>query len=323
MDKIEEKTPLISVIVPVYKVEPFLRRCLDSIVSQTYQNLEIILVDDGSPDRCGAICDEYAAGDQRIIVIHQENKGLAQARNAGLDIATGDFIQFVDSDDWLEDAACESALKDALGQNADMVCFGFYQVAPSGKSCPNAATSSGIQEKGSVMGQLIRQRWIGADCVWNKLYSKTLFDGIRFPEGRVHEDLGALYRLIHRSRVVYVSSSVLYNYFQRPGSIMTERHRYSAHSDRMYQYAERLSLLEREYPELADLQLALMLREILVFRHELGKGPHAEDMDRELQDFVDRYGDRIKALTKYSRIVWCYHHCRPLLPLAIRWRRWY
>lgn len=318
----EGKTPLISLIVPVYKVEPFLRDCLESIVRQTYRHLEIILVDDGSPDRCGAICDEYAARDGRIIIIHQENQGLAEARNAGLDIATGDYIQFVDSDDWLEENACESALDDALGQSADLVCFGFNMVSPSGESRAHAATLSGIQDKRFVLKQLIRKRWIGADNVWNKLYSKTLFDGIRFINGRVHEDLGVLYLLIHRSRAIYVSSSVLYNYRQRSGSIMTDWHQYSSHSDRMYHYAARLSFLQQEYPEDADLQFALMLREALIFKEEIEGGPHAEDVDKELEDLLTRHKDRIKAAAGYSRIVWCYQYCRPLLPLVIRWRRW-
>ena len=95
------KEPKISVVVPVYKVEPYLRKCLDSIVNQTYRNLEIILVDDGSPDNCGAICDEYAAGDSRIRVIHQENGGVSSARNAGLSAVTGEWVGWVDSDDWL------------------------------------------------------------------------------------------------------------------------------------------------------------------------------------------------------------------------------
>lgn len=318
----EGNTPLISLIVPVYKVESFLRDCLDSIIRQTYRHLEIILVDDGSPDRCGAICDEYAARDGRIIIIHQENQGLAGARNTGLDIAKGDYVLFVDSDDWLEESACETALNDALGQNADMVCFGFNLVSPSGESHAHAATLSGIQDKRAAMKQLIRHNWIGTDNVWNKLYSRSLFDGIRFIKGRVHEDLGVLYLLVHRCRAIYVSSTVLYNYRIRPGSIMADWHQYSSHSDRMYHYAVRLSFLQQEYPEDTDLQLALMLREILIFKVAMRGGSHAEDLDKELDDFLNQHKDRIKAAASYSWIVWCYKYCRPLLPLVIRWRRW-
>ena len=106
--------PLISVIVPVYKVEPYLRQCVDSILNQTYANLEVILVDDGSPDRCGAICDEYAAQDSRVRVIHKSNGGQSTARNMALDVCTGDYIAFVDSDDWLEAKAYEEMMRFTL-----------------------------------------------------------------------------------------------------------------------------------------------------------------------------------------------------------------
>ena len=125
--------PKISVIVPVYKVESYLGKCLDSIIGQTYHILEIILIDDGSPDRCGEICDEYAAKDPRIHVIHQQNAGLSAARNAGLDIASGDYIMFVDSDDWVEKNTCETVLMIAQQQQADIVCYGYNEVSSSGK----------------------------------------------------------------------------------------------------------------------------------------------------------------------------------------------
>ena len=115
------QNPLVSIIVPIYKVEPYLRRCLDSIVNQTYTNLEIILVDDGSPDGCPQICDEYAAKDKRIIVIHKENGGLSSARNAGLKIASGAFISFVDSDDWVNDHYIETLYLAQNKFNADLV----------------------------------------------------------------------------------------------------------------------------------------------------------------------------------------------------------
>ena len=131
----------ISIIVPVYKVEPYLRKCLDSIVGQTYQKLEIILVDDGSPDSCGAICDAYAARDERIRVIHKENGGVASARNAGLDAATGDYIGWVDSDDWIEADMFECLLKGAEDYDADIVVCGREDSYPDHNlSIPNPWT---------------------------------------------------------------------------------------------------------------------------------------------------------------------------------------
>ena len=118
----------ISVIVPVYKVEPYLKKCVESIIGQTYQRIEVILVDDGSPDNCGAICDEYARVDSRIIVIHTENEGVYMAEKKALDIATGDYLMFVGADDWVEPDFCETALKLALENNVQMVAFMYNNV---------------------------------------------------------------------------------------------------------------------------------------------------------------------------------------------------
>ena len=123
--------PLLSVIVPVYRVETYLPKCLDSLVGQTYADLEIILVDDGSPDRSGAICDEYAARDSRIVVIHQENRGASQARNAGLDRATGEFVAFVDSDDYLDFSMYENLMKAVVEYDADIVISDFFVILES------------------------------------------------------------------------------------------------------------------------------------------------------------------------------------------------
>lgn len=120
--------PDVSVIVPVYKVEPYLRQCLDSLIGQTKQEIEIILIDDGSPDNCGQICEEYAKKDSRIKVFHQENQGLAQTRNNGLEASTADYIMFVDSDDWVAPTFCEQAYQLITEKHADMVIFEYSQI---------------------------------------------------------------------------------------------------------------------------------------------------------------------------------------------------
>ena len=119
--------PLVTVIVPVYKVEPYLRRCLDSIVNQTYKNLEIILIDDGSPDNCGVICDEYAENDKRIKVIHKENGGVSRARNEGINVARGEYIAFVDSDDYIEPDLVEKSCIAVEKSGSDFLKFGIYE----------------------------------------------------------------------------------------------------------------------------------------------------------------------------------------------------
>lgn len=217
-------TPLISVIVPVYRVEAYLERCVKSILSQTYENLEVILVDDGSPDQCPAICDACAEKDARVKVIHQENKGLSGARNAGIDAASGEYLAFVDSDDYvsphfieelyqlLQDTGC------AIGQ-----CRFSY------------VKGDGLVEEGDsafciYRGESLMEQLYGpeekATCfvvAWNKLYRAELFKetGIRYPEGRIHEDEATTYRLFHEAKKLAFLDRALYGYYTENGGSIT------------------------------------------------------------------------------------------------------
>lgn len=217
-------TPLISVIVPVYRVEVYLERCVKSILSQTYKNLEVILVDDGSPDQCPAICDACAEKDARVKVIHQENKGLSGARNAGIDAASGEYLAFVDSDDYvsphfieelyqlLQDTGC------AIGQ-----CRFSY------------VKGDGLVEEGDsafciYRGESLMEQLYGpeekATCfvvAWNKLYRAELFKetGIRYPEGRIHEDEATTYRLFHEAKKLVFLDRALYGYYTENGGSIT------------------------------------------------------------------------------------------------------
>ena len=239
----EERMPLISIIVPVYKVEPYLRECLDSIVNQTYRNLEIILVDDGSPDRSGDICDEYAAADKRITVIHQENKGVSEARNAALDIARGDYIQFVDSDDRIEKNACETVLHIAEEQHADIVVFGLKVCFLSGETYIIGTGRCGPIDKSAMIGQLVDVDIMSS--LVNKLYSRELFDGVRLIKGRYCEDMDIVYKIIHRSRAIYLTEDILYIYSHREGSLTTQRYQAKAIKSRALIFKERLAFIRQ------------------------------------------------------------------------------
>ena len=175
-----EQNPLISVIVPVYNVEAWLPRCGDSILSQTYENLEILLVDDGSTDDSGLICEEYAKKDTRIRVIHKENGGLSSARNSGLDAASGEYIGFVDSDDWIEPEMYAEMLSLMLKSDAQIVCAGRYDVA-GGTGEKTVGLCPKRQEQ--VSGEELAGRiflWDHCDSsACDKLYRRELFDGIR------------------------------------------------------------------------------------------------------------------------------------------------
>lgn len=201
--------PLLSVIVPVYRVETYLRKCLDSLVNQTYPGLEIILVDDGSPDGCGAICDEYARRDARIGVIHQENRGLSGARNTGLDKATGEFVAFVDSDDYLELSMYEKLMKAAIESEADIVVGDFYMVKESGAERWRCWMSADTPLE-KVQERILEDRL--PSYMWNKVYRKKLFDGIRFQSIRGFEDLLISPRLFQKAKKVAFVAEAGYYY---------------------------------------------------------------------------------------------------------------
>lgn len=240
----------ISVIVPVYKVEPYLRQCLDSIVGQTYKNLEIILVDDGSPDRCGAICDEYAAGDERIKVIHKENGGLSSARNAALEIATGDYIGFVDSDDWVEPEMFKTLLHGLETTEADIAVCGRYEEYGDRRvtfEWPEVR-AMGREE---ALGELLKNEKL-QNLVWDKLYRRELFEGIRFPEGKTFEDMAVMHKLFLRSEKVACLPGAMYHYRQRVGSIVGDislKNRLNHYEMCRTRYEE----LKEDWPQYADL----------------------------------------------------------------------
>ena len=219
---------LISVIVPIYKVEPYIRQCIDSIINQTYKNLEIILVDDGSPDGCPQICDEYATKDTRVIVIHKENGGLSSARNAGLEIATGDYIAFVDSDDWLDFTMYERLYDVAVKTDSDITTCGIKYHDASSEIESSLDTGSVIEwEKYEAIKKLITPVYNIRFEVWNKLFKSSLIRNIRFKEGQVYEDV-YFDRIVflNANKIVTLNTNLYYYRVSRPGntnSSFTER----------------------------------------------------------------------------------------------------
>lgn len=211
---------LISVIVPVYKVPQYLNQCVNSIVNQTYQNLEIILVDDGSPDHCPAMCDEWAEKDPRISVIHKENGGLSDARNAGLDVASGEYIAFVDSDDWIAPDMYERLYQRLTEDHSDMAACGVEMVWEAGTgSRMLTRPGSRVLEREEAMRAIIEESWL-KQPVWYKLYKTALVRDIPFPIGKCHEDVFWSYQAVGAANRVSVFDSPCYFYRQRSNSIM-------------------------------------------------------------------------------------------------------
>ena len=212
-------TPLISVIVPVYKVEAYLDRCVQSIVDQTYRNLEIILVDDGSPDNCGAMCDTWAKKDNRVMILHTLNHGSAAARNAALDIAQGELIAFVDSDDYLEPTMFFHLYELISSYDADISECAYILVA--GDIAPFNLTSNAVRayDVHDAMYEHICN-CVFQQVIWNKLYRRNTIGDIRFPVGKKIDDEFFTYRVIGNARRLVHSEKTCYAYRQQSDSIM-------------------------------------------------------------------------------------------------------
>lgn len=225
MIKNEELNNLISIIVPVYKVEDYLEKCIESILNQTYKNIEIILVDDGSPDRCGKICDDYAIKDNRIKVIHKKNGGLSEARNYGINIASGEYILFIDSDDYIDKNMCEILIKEAKKNDSDIVICNYYNVKENDYFINKMSITNNkiLLTNLEMMKIFFLKGYSETIIVWNKLYKKKLFytnENIRFPVGKLHEDIFTIYKLYYIANKIVVVNKPLYYYVQRKESIM-------------------------------------------------------------------------------------------------------
>lgn len=220
------KQSLISIIVPIYKVEKYLEKCIESILAQTYKNIELILVDDGSPDNCPSICDRYAKKDSRVIVIHKQNGGLSDARNMGLNIAKGDFISFIDSDDFVSDDFCELLLGAIIRENADMAICNYLRIDENDnliqeKNVDLPFKNECISPEEFMQGYFGKQGWYYV-VVWNKIYKRSLFDNLRFPYGKQHEDEFLIHHLIAQCNRIACIKNALYYYVQRKSSIISQ-----------------------------------------------------------------------------------------------------
>ena len=214
-----QEKALISIIIPVYKVEKYLEKCIQSLINQTYENLQIILVDDGSPDNCGKICDEYAKKDHRIEVIHKSNGGLSDARNKGLEIAKGEYIGFIDSDDYIESDMYEVLYNLLKQYNAYVSICNFYTVSQGKIAIKNA--ENGIKEYNRI--EILKEVLLDNNIqsyAWNKLYKKELFDEIKYPVGKKYEDIGTTFYLLEKCNKVVVTGKPEYYYINRQDSIV-------------------------------------------------------------------------------------------------------
>ena len=214
------KNPLVSVVVPVYNVERYLKQCLESIVKQTYKNLEIILVDDGSTDQSGKLCDKWRRKDERVKVYHKENGGLSDARNYGIERASGEYIMFVDSDDTLELNAVELLQNVIVRDNVRMSIAAYNLVL--GKRLVNKGDGfkDKILSQKEALARLLQEKGYAVSA-WAKMYATELFSDIRFPRGKIFEDNGTTYKIILKCDKIGYSNHAVYNYYKRKGTLTT------------------------------------------------------------------------------------------------------
>lgn len=237
---------IISVIVPVYKVESYLDQCVESILAQTYTDLEVILVDDGSPDQCPALCDAWAKKDNRVKVIHKKNGGLSDARNAGMKIATGTYIGFIDSDDWIAPEMYQLLYDEMRKTDSDISACGVQMVWEDGNTRMLTCNGNIVLDNKQAMEALIEENWL-KQPVWYKLYKRSVVEGIPFAVGKCHEDVFWSYQPLAKAKKVCVIDTPCYFYRQRSDSIMGEE--FSAKRlDGLEAMEQRILFLKKEYP---------------------------------------------------------------------------
>lgn len=245
-EEIATTVPLISIVVPIYNVERYVRKCLDSLKAQTMKQIEIICCDDGSTDESGRIADEYVEDETwpRFRAIHTENRGLSAARNRGIDEAVADWIMFVDSDDWVDKDFCRVPWEAKEAYRADLVIFGSYSVTRSrmAKKRNKAYDSIGL------LNEMTAHEY-GGNVAWNKLYNKKLFVGIRYPEGHVYEDVATTHKLVHKAGRIVMINDQLYYHLWRKDSISHTQAKQRKMDGAISAWGKYCDLLEYGYPE--------------------------------------------------------------------------
>lgn len=282
----------VSVIIPVYKVEKYLRKCVDSVINQTYKDLEIWLVNDGSPDNCPAICDEYAVKDSRIKVIHKKNGGLSDARNAALDVMTGQYVTFVDSDDYISEDAVQTWHDALVNNDADMAVGNMVAIDENS----NSKSFFPPTEKETVLNDEEILTLLSPPHAPNRLYKSELFKTVRYPVGRLYEDVFTWHKILSQVKKVVLTGKVSYYYFVRSGSIM--------HSEYDIRFTDIIFAIKERYEwldsigqkKLADeARMFIYTRVAVAYAHLDPKSP---EHNKKLKEVKAIYNDCYKILIK-------------------------
>ncbi len=313
----------ISVIVPVYKVEKFLHRCVDSILGQTFRDFELILVDDGSPDNCGELCDAYAARDSRIHVIHQQNGGLSAARNTGIDWVMAHshshWLAFVDSDDWVHPQYLQQLYAAAEHSLCKISACGFFRTGgeplPEGEDFSIQSMSADDYYCGSLHE--------GVTAVaWNKLYHRSLFKKLRYPIGKLHEDEFTTYKAVYQAGRIGVTPARLYAYYQNPEGIM--RSEWNPRRMHVLEAFEEQIAFAREQGN-DRLQQKTVLKYIFSIHDHLGKAikVYRKELRQKMQTAL-KLGRECGCFPRNWQNSWAYedaYPCKPFWWLMSKWKK--
>ncbi len=281
----KKKNPLISIIIPIYQVEKYLVRCLESIINQTYENIEIILVDDGSKDNCPQICDEYMKKDKRIKVIHKKNGGLSDARNKGLETIKGSYVTFVDSDDYVEKDYIEYLYKLIKKYKTNLSVCASRAIYESGTIISQETYEEYKLTKVKLLEKMLYQENINVST-WGKLYASKLFNDIKFPNGRIFEDSLTTYKLIDKCDYIAVGLVNKYNYMIRENSILT-----GPFSEKklglIEAYDEMGDYLLKSHPELEKAIIrAKVYANFSTLRQMIYAHPRLKDKEKDIKKFI-------------------------------------
>lgn len=297
--------PVISVIIPVYNVEKYLRKCVDSVLGQTFKDIEIILVDDGSTDGCGKICDEYAEKDSRIRVIHKENGGLSCARNAGLDIARGEYIGFVDSDDYVSAEMYEKLLAAAKEYSANLICCNIMNVSENenGEEISCVSETCGGKRGLCLPNEIlddVKTLSVFYPSACNKLYSKEIFTNIRYPEGFWYEDKYVLLDIICAANAIVCIGDSLYYYYMRQGSIIHTAFNPKTFFILKSKWKQINFFIERGNADIVSLEAGEYIRDFLIlYYRSFGKG---KDVRRTAKSYLRDLRKQLKIIRKQRSI---------------------
>lgn len=312
----------VSVIVPVYNIEKYLSKCVESVLGQTYGNFELILVDDGSTDSSGNICDCFSEQDKRIIVIHKKNGGLSSARNAGLDIAKGEYVIFVDGDDYVDSKMIETLLKASMDYDVNLVMCNYVHVDEKGNQVGISELRIEKPEllSSDEMLDRVSKGWTFGVIAWNKIYRRELFNSIRYPVGKISEDEFISHRIMATTKKAVIIPTVLYYYTLREGSI-TKSGFTIKQTDSFYALLDRVDFMNSiGKEENASYSLFLAIKKLSRnWKHR----NDSVDISKIFNDFRAQLLDRCKTANsqniefRYKAAIWLFGHSFPVLRLIL------